>query len=80
MKKIDGYSLTMAALLALPYLAAPFSPEFDASDAPDAPTMASIAAASTSDITVVFDTILDVEIDVAPHAEIAPTVSSPRVV
>ena len=77
MKKIDGYSLTMAALLALPYLAAPFSPEFDASDAP---TMASIAAASTSDITVVFDTILDVEIDVAPHAEIAPTVSSPRVV
>jgi hypothetical protein len=53
MKKIDGYALTLAALMALPYVAAPLVKEDFTADAPEAPPTASIVLTSAA----VYDTI-----------------------
>lgn len=65
MRKIDGYALTLATILAVPYVAAPLLKEdFDPADAPEAPPNVSIVFATTSgSATIAYDTIRDEQID-----------------
>ena len=78
MKKIDGYALTLAGILAVPYVAAPFLKEdFHAADAPEAPPTAAIVLATSGSAAVAFDTVRDEAIDVEPF-HVIPTVIKPR--
>ena len=68
MRKIQGYALTLAGLLAVPYIAAPLKDDFDASDAPKSPPTASIVLSATGDTgdaaEVQFNTVSDEPIEV----------------
>jgi hypothetical protein len=73
MRKIDGYALTLAAILGVPYVLAPLLREdFDASGPPEAPPNASIVLASSGSATTVYETVRDEQIDMGP----APTISA----
>ena len=66
MIKIQGYSLTLAGLLVVPYVAAPLVKEdFNVSDAPEAPPTASIMLATTAVAEVQFNNLSDELIEVA---------------
>jgi hypothetical protein len=66
MRTIQGYALTLATLLTVPYITAPLLKEdFDVSDAPESPPAASIVLSATGDaVEVQFNTVSDEPIEV----------------
>jgi hypothetical protein len=77
MRNIQGYALTLAALLAVPYIAAPLRNDFDASDAPESPPTASIVLSATGGTEVIFNTLSDEPIEVTTPS-VTPVVKTPR--
>lgn len=68
MKTIRILSPAVAAVVATPFLAAPFvGRDFDVHDAPEAPPLSAITIVSTaSDVHVAYNTISDEPVDVRP--------------